>query len=156
MAGNHFKQRLELECRAVARLRTLYILALMGAFGCITSLPLSLPWLSLLLALVTGGAWHCWRQRCELGGVVVSLLWDAEGRWWWRQAGDERELRLRADSFLSSEMIILNFTHHETDCRHSVLLFPFSVGPAVFRRLRARLMLEGRRGFRSGSDNSGA
>lgn len=153
MPGCHSKQRLELKCRAVARLRTLYILALVGAISCIVTLPLPLPVLSLLIAMTAVSVVRCWRQRCELGGDVVTLLWDTEGRWWWKQAGEETALNLCPDSYLSSGMVILNFTHPETGHRRSLLVLPFSVRPESFRRLRVQLMLE-RRHLRSGIENS--
>lgn len=153
MPRGHFNHRLDLECRAVARLRTLYILALLGAVSCIVLLPLSLSVLCVLIAVTAGMAVHCWRQRCELGGKVVALLWDREGRWWWKQAGEETELLLSPDSYLSPGMVILNFTHPETGHRRSLVLLPVSVGPERYRRLCVQLMLE-RRHLRSGPENS--
>lgn len=153
MSGNPVTQRLELECGAVMGLRALYFVALLGTTCCIALLPLALPLRFLLFAVTALMAWYGWRQRCELGGEAVTLLWDTEGRWWWRQGGVETELTLCADSYLSSGIVILNFRHPETRVRRSLLLFPGAVGSVLFRRLRVRLALEGGRKIRPGGEN---
>ncbi len=144
-------QRLELECTSVPGLRALFLAALLFSLGCILLLPLPLLPVLMLLLWTTGLAWRCWWRRCELGDDNVVLLWDAEGRWWWWQAGEETELKLCGDSYLSSGMVILGFSHLDTGRRCSLVLFPASVGPALFRRLRVRLMIEGGQRVTNGS-----
>lgn len=146
-------QRLELECKAVPGLHVLFLAALLLSLCCLVLLPWSLLMVMSLFMLTAGLAWRCWRRRCELGAPAVTLLWDAEGRWWWRQAGEETELKLCGDSYLSSRMVILGFSHPDTGRQRSLILFPTSVGPALFRRLRVRLMIEGGRGVMNGSGN---
>lgn len=116
-------------------------------------LPLTLPVVFMLLIVVVMLAWNCWRQRCELGGEHITLIWDAEGRWWWQQDKDEAELVLCGDSYLSFGMVILNFYHPDSGMRRSLVLFPASVGPVRFRRLRVRLLLEGRQSVRCKGEN---
>jgi len=106
--------------------------------------PLSRPLTGFSLLLLCTIAWRTWSLRCELGGERVMLVWDGEGRWWWRQNHVERELNLAGDSYLSSWLIVLNLYEPLTKRGYSMLLFPSSLGAERFRRLTVRLRLEGR------------
>lgn len=153
MSDHRTSQRLEFECTVVPGLRALFLIALLFSLCCIVLLPLPLLLVMPLFMLTAGLAWRCWRKRCELGAPAVTLLWDPEGRWWWLQAGEETELKLCGDSYFASGMVILNFSIPDSGRQRSMVLFPASVGPALFRRLRVRLMLEGGRSVTNGSDN---
>lgn len=154
MSDNHSAQRLELVCTAVPWLRALYLSVSLLSFCCIALLPLPLTVVFLLLTVTAGVAWRCWRQRCELGGMGGTVIWDPEGLWWWLQGGEETALFLSGDTYHSTGMVILNFYHPDTGRRHSLVLFPASVGSACFRRLSVRLSLEGGQSVRSGFENS--
>lgn len=153
MSANILRQRLELECSALTWLRALFISVVLLSLWCILLLPLALPLVLLLLSFTIAVAWRCWRQRCELGAEPVRLVWDAEGRWRWFQKGEEAELALCGDSYLSSAVVILNFTYPETRHRRSLVLSSASVGADRFRRLRVRLLLDGARSVRGGHEN---
>lgn len=143
MSARKYAQRLHLECSTVMRLRLLFVSAVLLSLLCTAVLPLSLLLKFLVLLLITLVALHCWRRRCELGAGTVTLTWDADSRWWWSQGGEETELALCGDSYLSTGMVILNFLNPASGRRRSLVLFPASVGCAVFRRLTVRLMLDG-------------
>lgn len=146
-------QRLELECGAVTGLRVQFAVVVLLSLCCILllSLPLSVVLLLLMANVVL--AWRCWRKRCELGASSVTLVWDAEGRWWWSQDGEETVLDLCGDSYRSTGMTILNFTHPDTQRRRSLIIFPASVGSVRYRRLSVRLLLEGGESVRVGHRN---
>lgn len=144
MPVKKYAPRLQLECSNVGKLRLLFASTVVLSQLCLATLPLSLSLKSLLLLLITVLAWRCWSRRCELGADPVTLIWDAENRWWWSQGGEERELVLCGDSYLSTGMVILNFSAPTSRIRRSLVLFPASVGAMNFRRLTVRLRLEGR------------
>ena len=154
MARTSPTRRLELACAPLPGLRLLYVVMVLCALGCLALLPLPLWQLLLLQGMIVLLGWHCWRQRGELGGPGTSVIWDAEGQWWWLQSGEETPLVLAADSYLSTAMVILNFIEPGFRRRRSLLLFPASVGRDRFRRLRVRLLLEGGLSVRSGRENS--
>jgi hypothetical protein len=137
-------QRLQIECRHNQRLRVLYICCILIAGICLLVVPLSGPLRGFSLVLLFLFALRSWNARGELGGEKVSLLWDGEGRWWWRQNGKETELVLSGDSYLSTWMIVLNLHDPVTGGGNALLLFPVDLGDGLFRRLSVRLRLEGR------------
>lgn len=153
MSANRSLQRLELVCTPVTLLRVLFLSAIFFSMGCLAALPLPPPATFLMLALTGIVAWFCWSRRCELGAGPVTLVWDAEGRWWWR-GEDETELLLCGDSYLSPRMIILNLAHPDTRRRRSLVLFPASVGEVCFRRLSVRLLLEGGESVKARDESS--
>lgn len=144
MSSKGSAQRLQIECHHNALLRALFVTCMALAGVCLLLVPLSWPLLGFSLLLLLSLALRSWSSRCELGGERVSLLWDAEGRWWWCQGSEETELLLAGDSYLSSWMIVLNLRDPATARGHSMLLFPSSIGADLFRRLTVRLRLEGR------------
>lgn len=136
--------RLQIECRHNPTLSTLFVGCILLAAACLLNVSLSWPLTGFALLLLFSLAWRTWSSRCELGGARVTLLWDGEGRWWWQQGGEECELHLAGDSYLSSWLIVLNLVDASTKRGHAMLLFPSSTGRALFRRLSVRLRLEGR------------
>lgn len=143
MSGRKYAQRLQFECRPVTRLRLLFISSALLSELCVVVVPLS-PLLKFsALLLIAAFAMGCWRNRCELGARAVTLTWDTDSRWWWAQKGEETELALCGDSYLSTGMVILNFRNPVSGRRQSLVLVPAAVGADVFRRLRVRLKLEG-------------
>jgi len=145
-------QRLQIECHHNPLLRALFLAFTLLAAACLCILPLSWPLTGFSLLLLLSLAWRTWRLRCELDGERVSLLWDAEGRWWWCQGSEETELLLAGDSYLSSWMIVLNLRDPATARGYSMLLFPTSIGADRFRRLTVRLRLEGRVSVQGGQE----
>ncbi len=143
MSARKPAQRLQLECSTVMKLRLIFSSAVFLSLLCVTALPLPLSPRFFMLLLIITLAWRCWRRRCELGASAVTLTWDADSRWWWSQGGEETELALSGDSYLSTGMVILNFQHPVSGRRRSLVLLSASVGAQAFRRLRVRLMLEG-------------
>lgn len=143
MSSKGSSQRLQLECHHNPLLRALYISFIVVAGVCLLVTPLS--WLvkgfSLLLLIALGV--RTWFMRCELGGEQVVLLWDGEGCWWWRQGGQETELRLTGDSYIATWLIILNLHEPTAKRGYALLLFQLSMDTALYRRLTVRLKLEG-------------
>jgi len=142
MSSKGYATPLRLESAAVPPLQQLYLLfvGLVLIVLASTPLPYGLQ-LPLLLSCVLL-AWRVWHRRSELGAGPVSLVWDAEQRWWWHQGGREVELQLRGDSYLSARLIVLNFREAGSARRYSLVLLPRSLGEETFRRLRVRLRLE--------------
>lgn len=146
MSARKTAPRLQLECSAVAKLRYLVVFVFVLSLLCIGILPVPLSLKALLLSVIAALYSHVRFGRCELSGMAVTLIWDAESRWWWLQQDIETELQLCADSYLSASMAILNFRHPVSGRRRSMVVFPSSVGAAGYRRLSVRLTLEGRQG----------
>ncbi len=144
MSSKGSEPRLQIECGHQRVLRTLFLSCVIMGSVCLLAVPLSWPLTGFSLSLLYGAAWHVWRTRCELGGAVASVLWDGEGRWWWYAGGEETELLLCGDSYLSTWLIVLNLRHPVTGRSRSLLLFPSGVRGDLFRRLTVRLRLEGR------------
>ncbi len=113
-------------------------------------LPLAWPWATLVsVAVLISLLWQ-WRRRPELAGPPVALLWDRQGRWYWRLGEEERELRLLGDTYVTPWLVVLNFTAIDDDSRfrwlprrESLLLWPDSIDPERLRRLRVRLRIDG-------------
>lgn len=143
MSSKGSAQRLQIECHNNLRLQVLYFITNFVAAICLLISPLSWSLTLFSLLLLLSMAWRTWFTRCELGGECVSLLWDGEGRWWWQQGDNEREMLLDGSSYLSTWMIILNLRKPANKRVCSILLFPSVTGDELFRRLTVRLKLEG-------------
>jgi hypothetical protein len=70
------------------------------------------------------------------------VVWDAEGRWFWRREWGTDELELLPDSLCTPYLVILNFAEAGGHGRRSLLLPRGSLDAALFRRLRVRLARE--------------
>lgn len=144
MSSKGSAQRLLIDCHHQQILRALFVSCTVAASACLLAVPLSWSLTVILLLLLYLLALRTWRARCELGGENVSLLWDAEGRWWWRQSGEEIELLLAGESYLSTWLIVLNLRHPLTGKGYELILCPAGSRKELFRRLTVRLRLEGR------------
>ena len=143
MSTRKYAKRLQVECTGLMAVRIGFIATIFLSLHSVAVLPLPLLLRLLLMLTVVLFARRCWLGRCELGAPPVTLTWDADDRWWWRQAGRETEMRLCGDSYLSTGLILLNFRYIDSRVSRSLVLFPAAVGIRLFRRLRVRLRLSG-------------
>ncbi|MFO7592950.1 MAG: protein YgfX [Pseudomonadota bacterium] len=143
MSSKEYATPLRIEVGVNRLLRGIFLLfcALVGAV--LLWLPWPLPLKMALMVSCFAAVSNVWSRRAELGGRPVSLVWDAEQRWWWRQAGRTVPLALLGNSYLSSSLVVLNFRHTDSRRRYAVVLSPRAVGAETFRRLSVRLKLSG-------------
>ena len=75
-------------------------------------------------------------------GRLSSLLWQADDQWSLILAsGKQLSATLRRDSFIGASILILNFSLEGSRGGRSVVLLPNMVERALYRSLRARLMM---------------
>ncbi|MCW8840987.1 MAG: hypothetical protein OQL05_12110 [Gammaproteobacteria bacterium] len=143
MSSKGYATPLRIEVAANRLLRRLYLAFVVLTLSVLPGLPLSLYVTLPGAALFLWMARRQWRLRPELGGEPVSLVWDAEQRWWWSQGARTVELQLLGDSYLSAVLVALNFRPPESRRRRSLLLTPVGIGEENFRRLQVRFRLTG-------------
>lgn len=142
MSSQGYATPLRLESGALPLLQRLYLLFSVLVVAVLVGLPVPL-WLSAAaIALFLFAAYRVWRLRSELGGAAVALVWDAEQRWWWQQAGREHELELQGSSYLSTWLVILNWRERDSGKSFALVLSPASIGDDTFRRLLVRFRIE--------------
>lgn len=141
MSSKGYATPLRIEGGALPLLQRLYLLICLVA--AVTLLFLQLPYL-LNLFFLAAFSWlsvRVWKTRAELGGTPVSLVWDADQRWWWLQNGVEQQLQLCGDSFLSGSVSILNFREPDSGRRSSLVLMPSVTGAGRYRQLLVRFKI---------------
>ena len=75
----------------------------------------------------------------------MRLRWEADGSWWLPDAAPAEPLWLCAPTFVSRWLVVLDLRAAGTGRRHRVVLARDSVSPVAWRRLVARLRVEGPR-----------
>lgn len=139
MSSNKYGLPLRIEIGASNRLRVFVIAAHTIAMGSIPMLTLvGLPLKLLAAVLVVTSLVVVWRQRTELNGGPLTLIWAGDGQWLWQQAGLDMAVRLQSDSYVTPHLLILNF-RGEGRWRRSVVLPGDNADSDSLRRLRVRL-----------------
>ncbi len=141
MSSKGYATPLRLEVSSNPLLRRLYLIMALAATIAMISLPL--PFIARLIGVagLLYAVWRVWKQRAELGGSQVQLVWDGEQQWWWSQQGRERVAQLQGDSYLTSRLVVLNFLFTESGRRSAVVLTPAALGEESFRRMRVRFQI---------------
>ena len=129
--------------------RILYALLLAihgGALAILLLAPLSWPpriLLALLLLLSLRHSVARW-ALLERRRSVVALARDRSGEWRVTLAGgEELEVRLLPDSFVSTWLVVLNFSLAESSGSLSAVILPDMLDGNTLRRLRVLLSMEG-------------
>ena len=97
--------------------------------------PIILRWL-LVLAVLAVSVWLSRKKK-----LYDLIVWQAGNHWLLKSKNSSTTAELLTESFMTSWLIILLFKV-ENHGRCAVLIWPDSVRPDVFRRLRVRLKLE--------------
>jgi len=118
----------------------------LGAVGCLLMVPLPWPVRVVAAGTVLFSFRYTLFRRALLrhDKSVTALLWDDLGEWKLFFSSGEEAARLEPDTFVSSWLVVLNFSAASATGRHSVVIFPDSLDRESFRRLRVRLWLDGR------------
>jgi hypothetical protein len=141
MSAGKYAAPLRLDPRRSRRLAVAVILSVAGAALCPFMLPLSWMLRGLALAAVATVAHGVYRHHFG-SERIVRAVWDELGQWrLWLANGTESDVQLLGDSFVTPEVMILNFS--EGRRRFHLVVLHDALDPDTLRRLRVRLMLEG-------------
>ena len=117
-----------------------------GALVALLLAPLSWPLRALLALLLllslrySVARWPLLARRRS----VVALLRDETGEWHATLAGgEELDVRLLPDSFVSTWLVVLNFSPAKSHGSLSVVILPDMLDRNTLRRLRVLLRMEG-------------
>ena len=116
-----------------------------GAAALLPFLPIPVVVAWVLALLLACSLVHYWRRELLHKGrrAVTALEWSGEGIWTLTSPdGIEREAALDGSSYLHPDLMVLNFNLSAGGRRHT-LLTRDCIEPSLFRRLSARLKLNG-------------
>ncbi len=144
MSSKGYATPLRFEVAANPLLQRLTLIMVLSAMATLLMLPMPIIARVAALLVLLAVLRQVWRQRAELGGMPVQLVWDGEQRWWWSQGGREDAAELLGDSTLASRLLVLNFRLTESGRRQAVVLTPAAIGDDLFRRLSVRFRISPR------------
>ena len=133
MSSTAFSAALVVEPRPSKLLRGLLVMACVAAVAAATTLPAAA--LVAAVLLLAPAVWHEWRALQR----PMSLYWRADGDWCDLATGSI--LCLDRATFVSRWLVVLVL--RDADGVHRIPLLPDSLTRTQWRRLRARLRLEG-------------
>jgi hypothetical protein len=145
MASQKYAAPLRLEPEKSRRLALIVMMTVLGAL--ILPFTVSIPfWARLIsLAVIAGLGYRVYRNHFG-AERIIRAIWEEHGEWQIVLAnGTQWPVQLEGDSFVTPELMILNFRAPRR--RFHLIVLADVLHPVILRRLRVRLRLEQGRNY---------